>query len=77
MVEPRIGALPELIDMTGGGVLYEGRSADAVAQALEPLLTDRQKAMALGALGRQGVIEHFNIKDIAASVAELCQQMSR
>ena len=68
VVEPRMGALPELIDATGGGCLYEGHSADAVAQALMPLLKDANKAQALGAKGRAGVLEHFDIKDVAKAI---------
>lgn len=68
VVEPRIGAIPELVNATGGGQLYEGHSADAVAQALMPLLKDSNKAQALGAKGRAGVLEHFDIKDVAKAI---------
>jgi len=68
VVEPRIGAIPELVNVTGGGQLYEGHSADAVAQALMPLLKDSNRAQALGAKGRAGVLEHFDIKDVAKAI---------
>jgi glycosyltransferase involved in cell wall biosynthesis len=68
VVEPRIGAIPELVNVTGGGILYEGHSADAVAQALMPWLKDSDKAQALGAKGRAGVLEHFDIKDMAKAI---------
>ncbi|MCF7974994.1 MAG: glycosyltransferase family 4 protein [Phycisphaerae bacterium] len=68
VVEPYMGAIPELIETTQGGVLYQGENADAVAQALEPLLADPMKARTLGDKGRQGVLEHFDIKDVAASI---------
>ena len=74
VVEPYIGALPELLEKTGGGVLYEGRSADALAQALEPLLQSCQEAKALGAEGREGVLAHFNIADTAAATTQICQE---
>jgi len=70
VVEPRMGAIPELVNATGGGTLYEGHSADAVAQALEPLLKDPKKAQALGAIGRAGVLEHFDIKDMAKGIVQ-------
>lgn len=86
VVEPRIGALPELLEKTGGGVLYEAsgtdkgakglgqkEAAEALAQALEPLLRDREKAKTLGARGRQGVLTHFNMSDTAAATVRVCQ----
>ncbi len=68
VVEPRIGAIPELLDVTGGGTVYEGHSVDAVAQALMPLLQDADKAQALGAKGRASVLEYFDIKDMAQAI---------
>jgi len=63
---PRIGALPELVEATGGGVLYEGHSPDNVASALAPLLRDPHQAAGLGEKGRQGVLRHFDIQNTAA-----------
>ncbi|MCP4452020.1 MAG: glycosyltransferase family 4 protein [Planctomycetes bacterium] len=68
VVEPCIGAIPELLNVTGGGALYEGHSVDAVAQALMPLLRDADKARALGETGRAGVLDHYDIKDMATAI---------
>lgn len=70
VVEPRIGALPELIETTRGGVLYDGRSADAVAQALGSILSDPAQLKALGTQGRQGVLDHFDVKHTAQRIIE-------
>ncbi len=70
VVEPRMGALPEIVEATGGGLLYEGHSVDAVAQALIPLLKEPEKARALGAKGRDGVLINFDVKDMAKRIVQ-------
>lgn len=70
VVEPRIGALPEIVEATGGGILFEGHSADAVAQALMPLLKGPDKARTLGAKGRDGVLMNFDVKDMAKHIVQ-------
>ena len=65
VVQPRVGAFPELIDLTGGGVHYEGDSPDALATALEPLLRDRALARELGERGREGAHREFDVETMA------------
>src|SRR5206468_12273051 len=48
VVQPRAASFPELIEATGGGVLYEPGEVKALADAVEGLLADPEKLRALG-----------------------------
>ena len=68
VVEPRAGALEELLQATGGGVLVEPDDAAALASGLEGLLLDPARARALGRASRQAVLERFTMRHMADNV---------
>ena len=74
VVLPRRGAFPELIEATGGGLLCEPDDPEALAAALEELLTNPDRARELGRQGRQAVLERFTEDRMAAQVADILQQ---
>jgi len=65
VVEPALGCFPEILALTGGGVLYEPNTAEKLAEALAPLLLDPPAARQLGAEGRAGVARSFEIGQTA------------
>jgi len=71
VVEPASGAFPELLEMTGGGVLCEPNSAAALAKAMEPLLLDINYARQLGKQGRDAVFEKFSIEQTAEEMVRI------
>jgi glycosyltransferase involved in cell wall biosynthesis len=66
VVQPNAGAFPELIEATGGGVIYD----DLVA-TLKALLLDPDRLRKLGARGREVVHERFGIETMAANMMKL------
>lgn len=66
VVQPRHGAFPELLGITGGGELCEPDSAEALADALEALLKQPERLQELGRNGRRSVFERFNVENMAA-----------
>ncbi len=76
VVQPRHAAFPELIELSGGGALCEPGNPNALANALEPLLLDREKARALGAVGRKSVREKFSAEQMAGEIARVYQEFS-
>ena len=60
VVQPRIGAFPELLEATGGGVLCEPGDPKALADAIEELLLNPQQAREMGKAGRRAVFEKFS-----------------
>ena len=71
VVQPRHAVFPELLAETGGGVLCEPDDPSALADALEALLLDPERARALGEQGRRTVIERFNVDVMAENVARV------
>ena len=73
VVQPRIGPFPELIEAAGGGVTYEGDS-NALAVALEELLSDPGRAQSLGLAGRRAALEKFSAEAMARSTLDFYQE---
>ena len=67
VVQPRRGSFPEIVERTGGGVLVAPDDPDALANALFALLTDRERAAALGRAGAAGVAAHYTVDHMAAA----------
>jgi glycosyltransferase involved in cell wall biosynthesis len=65
VVAPRTGALPEVVEETGGGVIVPPDDPPALEAALERLVTHPDEARALGARGREAVLERFSLTRMA------------
>jgi glycosyltransferase involved in cell wall biosynthesis len=61
VVQPRHAAFPELLEQTGGGLLCKPDNPTALAEALQQLLLDPDKAHELGEAGRNGV-QQFTVE---------------
>jgi len=59
VVQPKIGAFPEIIEATGGGLIYEPNTVDALTEALASLLLNPPLTRTLGQKGLQAVTERF------------------
>ena len=68
VVQPRTASFPELIEASGGGVLCEPGDAKALADAIESLLLELERARALGEAGRRAVFERFSIEAMTDEV---------
>jgi len=61
MVQPALGAFPEVIEMSGGGVIYSPNQPKQLSDSLTSLILNDQKLQELSAAGLSGVKEHFDI----------------
>jgi glycosyltransferase involved in cell wall biosynthesis len=77
VVQPDHGAFSELIEFTGGGVLYPPEGEAALADALASLLLAPKTAKAMGRTGRAVVFAQYNVETMARQMAELCSQAAR
>jgi glycosyltransferase involved in cell wall biosynthesis len=77
VVQPRHGAFPEIIEATGGGLLVEPDSPQAVAAGLRALMTDPARRAELGRRGREAVRRHYSDEAMARRTLEVYQRYLR
>jgi glycosyltransferase involved in cell wall biosynthesis len=74
VVQPAHSAFPEILEATGGGVLCKAGDPNALADAIEGLLLEPERARALGAAGRAAVQAKFSVETMALQLARLCEE---
>ncbi len=72
VVQPRVGAFPEMLERTGGGLLVDPGPAN-LAAGLEKLARDPAAARALGEVGAAGVRRHYTVAAMADAALEAWQ----
>lgn len=77
VVEPACGALPELVQATGGGLLFEPENVDDMTTKLKGLLADPDRAHALGLAGRRAAMELFTAQAAAARLADVFKDVAQ
>jgi len=65
------GGAPEAVQHNKTGLVVDGRSVNTVAEAVTELLSDRDRAAAMGAAGRQWVTSQWRWDTLAARLADL------
>lgn len=71
VVQPALGAFPEIVEKSGGGIVYQPNTPGALAEAISSLLRDRSKINKLSKEGRRGIEEKFNVHNEAKRVVDL------
>ena len=61
VVQPALGAFPEIIQKSGGGLTYEPNQPEILAESLAKILSDPQQLSALSQAGFDGVHRYFDI----------------
>lgn len=77
VVQPALGAFPEIIELSGGGVIYEPNTPEKLAQALEGILNDRELLIEKSTNAYQGIVKHFDIKVQAEKLVKLYEKTIR
>ncbi|MFZ5939199.1 MAG: glycosyltransferase family 4 protein [Bacteroidota bacterium] len=77
VVQPELGAFPEIVTLTGGGLLYEPNHPSVLATTLARVLSDRELHADLSARGIRGVAEHFDINTQAGKMIDIYRQYSK
>jgi glycosyltransferase involved in cell wall biosynthesis len=63
VIQPALGAFPEIVNLSGGGIIYEPNTPEALCEELAVLLSDSEKLSSLSVQARKGVEINFNIND--------------
>ena len=74
VVQPAHGSFPELIELTGGGILVPPGDPHALASALAGLLRDPKRCKELGASGRAAVEETFTDDRMAVNMLRVFER---
>jgi len=75
LVQPDIGAFPEIIGAIGGGVVYHPNNADILANTLADLLPDGDKLKALSKTGYEKVAEKFDCRKLTRKMVDIYQKI--
>lgn len=76
VVLPHHGAFPELVDKTGGGVLFPPGDTSALALQLGRLLGDPALARRMGEIGREAILRDYNDQRMARLTLGLYEELS-
>src|SRR5262249_50424053 len=77
VVQPRHGSFPELIEMTGGGLLVNPQDPVDLANGLRQLLDDSSLRQELARKGHAAVRERFTAEVMARNTLAVLQQHAR
>jgi len=71
VVQPALGAFPEIIEKSKGGITYPTNDAKSLSNSLKELLNDPQKLSDLSENGRKSVEKDFNVKTQSEKLIEI------
>jgi glycosyltransferase involved in cell wall biosynthesis len=75
VVQPALGAFPEIVNTAGGGAIYQPNTPEALAEALINLLDNPQRIEQLSLEARASVETHFDINQQAEKLVEIYDRM--
>jgi glycosyltransferase involved in cell wall biosynthesis len=75
VVQPSAGSFPELVNDTGGGLVYALEEEDGLVKALMKLLLDPGYSNELGQRGRAAVFDRYGIDRMAGDVLAVYQSL--
>ena len=77
VVQPHHGAFPELIAATGGGILVDAESPDAIAEGIFQLINNLDYRKTLGQRGKETVHREFSDDVMAEATLAIYQKYTR
>lgn len=75
IVQPALGAFPEVVGLSEGGITYHPNSPKKLAKAWKSILLDKDKLAELSEKGLAGVKEHFDIHKQAKKLVDIYEQV--
>ena len=77
VVQPALGAFPEIVEISGGGVTYSPNTPENLSKAWAELLNNPEKLEKLSIDGLKGTKEKFNIHNHAAEIVGLYESLNK
>ncbi|HLN56751.1 MAG TPA: glycosyltransferase family 4 protein [Bacteroidales bacterium] len=69
VLQPPTGAFPEIVEKTGGGLIYGKDDVASLADGIENLLKDRQKLLQLSVAGKENVLKKLSLESMSRDLA--------
>jgi glycosyltransferase involved in cell wall biosynthesis len=77
VVQPRHGAFPEIIEKTGGGLLFQPDDPESLADALLALRRHRSQREEMGRRGAEAVRAHYSVSRMAERTLEVYRGLAQ
>jgi glycosyltransferase involved in cell wall biosynthesis len=74
VVQPALGAFPEIISISEGGMVYQPNTPEKLCESLAELLSDSQRLNELCTNARKGVGTKFDIYDHAKAIVAIYEK---
>ncbi|MDX9811464.1 MAG: glycosyltransferase family 4 protein, partial [Bacteroidales bacterium] len=71
VVQPATGAFPEILETTGGGIIYAPDTIEALADSVTEILSDRNKLREYSEEGYRRVREKLSLEKMSAGLSEV------
>jgi glycosyltransferase involved in cell wall biosynthesis len=71
LVQPDLGAFPEIIKASGGGVIYSPNTSETLAKTLKEVLSNPAKLLEMSISGRKAVERMFNCNRLTKQMIEI------
>jgi glycosyltransferase involved in cell wall biosynthesis len=75
LVQPALGAFPEIAKLTGGGTIYQPNSPEKLAAAWGELLTDPERITEMSRMGRLAVEDKFSIAELTNKMIDVYKSL--
>ncbi len=75
LVQPALGAFPEIIQATGGGAVYQPNTPEALAAKWAALLSQPERLVEMSRQGHQAVSEKFHIDKLTNQMVDLYRSL--
>jgi glycosyltransferase involved in cell wall biosynthesis len=71
VVQPATGAFPEIVERTGGGIIYSPDTVSELASILYKTLKNKALISILGERGRKMVLQEFSLDRMSSGLSEV------
>jgi len=75
IVQPALGAFPEIIEATKGGVVYQPNTARALSEKWLEVLSDPDNLKQMSLNGRKAVVDNFNTRNLTKNMIKVYQHI--
>ena len=75
VILPAVSAFPELVEKSGGGILYVPDDQLALVETLEQIFADEQQRRQLSVTGKKNALEFFSVNRAAQEVMDKIEEL--